>query len=727
MILVAALSLGAFLPAGAEGLLATPVAEPSPYAQAIAAHRAMAADQARNYDQTQDISPRQMLILLEVCERTGASLGQVLATGEYESARTWNDYVRPTLGSGKLGSATGVWQFIPGTFQRIMRRFGAQLLAASEADATTGRERMNLGDGVFSDGQVRRIIEETVDGQRAASDEGLLLLRHNFAVLAFAKHYLSVETGAKTPEEDYLFHFLGEGQGRKVLALARGEARHTLAVKQSEAPRLSPGDLPEPKPGLAIGEGTLAEREAHAILRSASMFQLPSRSLGLASEPRILARRGLTSELQTHGLSRDIRVLGARATFDARSPVPAESAVWSPPSVSSQWGLSADSPVVTGNLGMFYRDGKGQTQPYTWAEFYESLARRVRSKEQPAMVRAKYGVGFGLNGGDMPQWVFDPDQPGEAVELRHEISAAVLVPEKLITGPLEAGEARHYKARLAELLSHGEDQPLTPPPRALSALRHLGLLPTDAHDVGAESPEVREALQAFRAMVGKDAPTDPAQLAMLLPTERVALELYDRRLARYAALQASQQAALEQSLDLTRIRGMLKGQRQSSRPHIRVLQKALTEEGLLARSTRKVVWRDKRGKRHVRYEPAPFDGIIGKLTLGALSRFQLHNGLLQTQGVLDGVTLAMLRLPPMGAEIFLAPSGPQCLLDLDREMAPACEVPAKIRQLAFSDLIPSGAQSLPDWWDREPAGQRLRGAPANSDAAGSTKADAADG
>ena len=207
----------------------------SPPEATLAAYRAMSASQSRNYDRAQDISPRQMLILLEVCERTGADLGQVLATGEYESAHTWNDHVRPSLKTGKLGSATGVWQFQPATFHRIVKKFGAQLLSASEADAAAGRERMDLGDGPFTDTQVRSLIQETVDGKRGAEDEELQLLRHNFAVLAFAKHYLSVDSGATTPEEDYLFHFLGAGQGKRVLELARGEARDTLCVKPNEA------------------------------------------------------------------------------------------------------------------------------------------------------------------------------------------------------------------------------------------------------------------------------------------------------------------------------------------------------------------------------------------------------------------------------------------------------------------------------------------------------------
>ena len=130
--------------------------------------------------------------------------------------------------------------------------------------------------------------------------------------------------------------------------------------------------------------------------------------------------------------------------------------------VSAEWGLPADSPTVTGNLGMFYRDGAGQTQPYTWAEFLEHLARRVRAADQPALVRAKYGVGFALQGGDMPGWAFDPEQVSTAAAFRHANGQEVLVPEAMVTGTLDRDEARRYKERLAELVSRGEDQPTAP-------------------------------------------------------------------------------------------------------------------------------------------------------------------------------------------------------------------------------------------------------------------------
>jgi len=570
----------------------------------------MSASQSSNYDRAQDISPRQMVLLLEVCERTGASLGHALASGEHESAHTWNNHVRPSLKNGELGSGTGVWQFQPTTFHSIVKMFGAQLLAASEEDTSTGRERMDLGEGPFTDAKVRSLIQETVDGKRGREDEDLQLLRHNFAVLAFANHYLSVDSGAATPEEDYLYHFLGAGQARRVLTLAHGEARDTLCVKPVEAPVAPLGAEPERPASGRSTETTKAETVVEDV-----------------------------------------------------PPVRSEPAVWShvvpdAPPVSSEWGLPANSPTVTGNLGMFYRDGKGQTQPYTWSEFMENLARCVRADDQPALVRAKYGVGFDLKGGDTSDRAFNPQTVSEAAEFLHENGRTVLVPEALITGTLSRDETQRYKQRLSALVSQGDDEPThTLPPEALSALHHLRMLPANLTEVSTTHPAVRKALHNVRERVGKEEPDDPAQFNLLMPAERIALELYDRRLARYAALQACQQNSSGDALDLNRIRKMPPGVQQLAAPRIAALQTALAARGLLTPPTKKSVWRDKKRNKHVQYKTLPFAGKADKATSAALDNFQLRNGLLKTKGILDAVTAEMLGLPPMGPELLRPLSG----------------------------------------------------------------------
>ena len=641
-------------------------------------------------------------MLLEVAERTQASLGLGLATGEFESAKTWNNFVRPTLKNGSLGSATGVWQFIPATFHRIIHTFGAQLLVASAADAAAGRERLDLAEGPFSDEQVRRLIQETVDGKRGAEDEELQLLRHNFAVLAFAKHYLSVDSGATTPEEDYLFHFLGEGQGRRVLALARGEARDTLSVKPVE---VAPPVL-ETGPEFPAGDGIVDPTNPAAGPRVR-----PAVAATPASVTRVSPNKPLPSFSMTWGLQpapmmesgdRTLAIMRAEAARQGLPVLAAELAEVlpvvpiAPPPVSSQWGLPANSATVTGNLGMFYRDGKGQSQPYTWAGFMENLARRVRAKDQPAMVRAKYGVGFDLKGGDLPERAFNPEQVSEAAEFRHENGMAVLVPEALVTGPLGRDETRLYQRRLAALVSQGEDQPTaTLPPETLAALQHLRMLPVNALAVTTAHPEVQKALHSFRSRVGKAEPDDPAHANLLMPAERIALEVYDQRLTRYAALQADQQAAVGAVPELNRIKKMPARLQRSAAPHIAALQTALAARGLLTQPTQKFVWRDKKRRKHVEYKTAPFPGKADKATVTALNTFQLRNGLRRTEGILDPVTLKALGLPPLGLEIFLPLSGPQCPLEGPLGKPPLAQA---LVDNAWGDLIefsPAERRSVP--------------------------------
>ncbi len=652
----------------------------SPTELKLAAYRAWSETRSRDYDRAQDISPRQMLVLLEVAERTGANLGQALATGEMESAHTWNDHVRPTIAEGRLGSATGVWQFIPATFHHIIRKYGAELLATTEAAAD--REPMDLGEGLFSDAQVRRLIRETIEGVRDAKDEELQLLRHNFAVLAFAKHYLSLDSGATTPEEDYLFHFLGAGEGRRILLLARGEARDTLCVKPVEEPTAPLQDAPG---------GTASSTDIASLLPDVARDPAPRAAAGLGrgtlrerSEPLGLRRPDRLSESRP---SADVMIYARRPSDDAvvsspelmaaaYAPAPDATSIFNaPPTVSSQWGLPADSPTVTGNLGMFYRDGRGQTQPYTWGEFLDHLARRVRADSQPSMVRAKYGVGFEMTGGDMPQWAFDPTKPVEPATFSHGPDRRVTLPKALVTGPLHRDETRHYKALLAALVSRGEDTPLeTLPPRVAAALRHLGFLSASASATDTRDPLVLKALHDFRDAVGKAEPDDPEYRHHLMPAERVALEIYDRRIARYAALQAGQQASLVDAPDLSRLKSLPSGLQRLAAPHLVQVQTALAEHDLLKQPTQKSVWRDKNKKKRVSYKTIPFAGKVDTATLAALDAFQWRNGLRKTGGALDAATLGLLSLPPMGAEIFRPLSGPMCSVQIWAGRPPICGI-----------------------------------------------------
>lgn len=663
----------------------------------LAAYRAIAATRARNYERSQDISPRQLALLLEVAERTGGSLGQFLATGEHESARTWNDFVRPTLKGGGLGSAAGVWQFQPATFYAIVKRYGSEFLALSGADAPAGREHLDLGDGPFIDAKVRGIIQETLDGQRGPDDEELQLLRHNFAVLALAKHFLSLDTGATTPEEDYLFHFLGAVQGRRVLELARGEARNTLSVKPQEAP---PEPL-VPRSETVTAEARIILREARALARplppgaarpalDGALVPLGQAAVSIQGRPSV----GSSAEGRITAIRSDLGSVSIRLPQGVTELPPIDLA---PPLVSAEFGLPADSPTVTGNLGMFYRDGKAATWPYTWAEFMENLARRVNAPRQPALVRAKYGVGFSLNGGDLPERASDPASESRTLELRRRDGQALRVREGLILGALDQGEGEHYKQRLHALVEQGDDTPTSvPPPESITTLYRLGLLGEPALRRDRAQPEVGKALHAFRELVGKDEPDDPAHTDLLMPTERVALEIYDRRLARYAALQACQEASFDAAPDLRLIRKLPVGLQRPTAPHIAAVQNALAREGLLKQPTEKRVWRDKQRKKRVSYKQVPFTGKVDQATINALNGFQVRHGLRQTAGVLDAVTLELLGLAPMGPEIFAPLSGPQCLFPQDPSDARWCALDERPGAGGgISELIPDRTRVTP--------------------------------
>jgi hypothetical protein len=363
---------------------------------------------------------------------------------------------------------------------------------------------------------------------------------------------------------------------------------------------------------------------------------------------------------------------------------------------------------------MFYRDGKGQTDPYTWAEFMDHLARRIRAENQPALVRAKYGVGFDLNGGDLEGRAFDPEKVSEPAEFRHLNGQPVLVPEAMVMGPLSGNEITRYRQRLAALVSQGDDEPLDDlPPESLSALHHLGFLPPEVEHTSTSHPEVRKALNAFRDKVGKAEPDDPAHADLLLPAERIALEAYDRRIRHYGGIQACQRASFEGAPDLNGFKTLPAGPRRAAAPHVATVQTALLEQGLLKQPVKKSVWRDKKRRKRVSYKTLPFAGQPDKATIAALDSFQLRSGLIRTGGVLDAVTLELLGLPAMGPEIFLPLSGPVCALDA-AEVGPAdlCPVATRDRWTPFGALRQQGPELLASL-----AAQILRQGPDGSDPA----------
>ena len=90
------------------------------------------------------------------------------------------------------------------------------------------------------------------------------------------------------------------------------------------------------------------------------------------------------------------------------------------------------------------------------------------------------------------------------------------------------------------------------------------------------------------------------------------------------------------------------------------------------------------------YKTAPFAGKADKTTVLALNAFQFRNGLLQTDGVLDAVTLDMLGLPPLGPDVFLPLAGPYCAIDVPSDAA-LCAIPHDRQRTAIGTLLQTPA------------------------------------
>ena len=204
-----------------------------------------------------------------------------------------------------------------------------------------------------------------------------------------------------------------------------------------------------------------------------------------------------------------------------------------------------------------------------------------------------------------------------------------------------------------------------------------------------------------------------------MPVERVALELYDQRIARYAGLQAGQQAALGDALDILRVRKLPARFQRTAAPYVAAVQTALADRGLLTQPTQKTVWRDKKRKKHTSYKTVPFAGKPDKATVAALNTFQLRHGLRRTDGVADALTLEALGLPPMGMDVLLPPSGPRCAIEGDADATPLCEVPPRLSWGTLGVFSPNRPRALPRMLDGSPG-------PGGGPPAGSNRSDVGD-
>lgn len=152
------------------------------------------------------IPPEYMAQLMQVAAVLDKPLDEFLATSYYESAGTFNRHIKPIIepATGKkpprYGDATGLFQFQGATFNSVMNKNAKAILAQTKG--------MDLGDGVFTDAQVRKTLEN--HNGRATPD--LLALRSNVIVSAFAKHYLDQDSGGQTPAARYCAHVTGSAK-----------------------------------------------------------------------------------------------------------------------------------------------------------------------------------------------------------------------------------------------------------------------------------------------------------------------------------------------------------------------------------------------------------------------------------------------------------------------------------------------------------------------------------
>lgn len=573
------------------------------------AYQELSAKRQKDYDKTQDASASQLLTLLEVARRTGASLGDLIATGDLESARTWNDYVRPPIkgenGQPALGAAQGVWQFMPGTFASVVRLYGTQILRQSDANPAKGLPALDLGNETHTDAEVREILRRNADNPQAGGED-LQALRSNFAVATLAKYFLDAEAGPDaSPEKRYLIHFMGAPEAAQVLALAADPTHsNTLAVKRPPEPApITPKPLPQ-KQEKVIGKGKTVPAPAPPPL----------------TQPE---------EAPT-------------------TPV----VPLAPPPTPDTWGLDPESATVRNNKWLFFNG----TEPRTWGQFMDNLKAKAAADNNPALVRQKYGVGFDLKRGDTPGWSAQGQNPQQlaasVTPFATDSGTPAPLPKGLVYGPLNKDEQARYVSRLAGMVQQGQDQPradLSPEETVwlTGALKRQGVLPpATPPQTPVTDPAVVAAMQKFRKRVGMGEPDNPAHAAMLTPMLQAALETYDARLQPYLVQQEKQGPAHASALNLATLGKADPATRQAAAPQILALKEGMKNAGILQPKT-KIVTETKTNSRGKPYKarqtvPLPFDETVDKGLIARLDEFQLRQGLRPTHGVLDTATLEAL-------------------------------------------------------------------------------------
>lgn len=232
-----------------------------------------------------------------------------------------------------------------------------------------------------------------------------------------------------------------------------------------------------------------------------------------------------------------------------------------------------------------------------------------------------------------------PNLPAKGAK-QHAIRSGVepiLVAERLVFGPPSKDELKAVHSTFDTYAGKAYDHAQMGR-WAASVLKRSGLLPATVSTQNPNAPEVQQALKSFGDKMGL-APLKDGKFA---PGMVAALTLVDDRVSTYATRQAEQKAALEGTAPKVNLNDLKKlpndaPVRQSTSKMVIDLKRSLTEEGLLKEEKQLV--RDGKKKR---YETKPLNDVVDDKLLRALAAFQMRNGLISTNGVLDPVTLKLL-------------------------------------------------------------------------------------
>ncbi len=165
----------------------------------------------QDYTKANTIPPEYLSGIMQAAAALEQPLGEFLSTAQVESAGTWNPYVRPPLkgtdAKGRetryLGSATGLYQFMPDTFHGVLTKKNTE-------DLLSRTKKINLGDETFTDEQVRALLRAHSNnpGSQRNNPE-FQALRSNVIVSTFAKHYLNLDSGGENAAARYCSHVTG--------------------------------------------------------------------------------------------------------------------------------------------------------------------------------------------------------------------------------------------------------------------------------------------------------------------------------------------------------------------------------------------------------------------------------------------------------------------------------------------------------------------------------------